>query len=68
MVEIFDCRRKEKLSTRRVGGDFEVRITNLENGRIDAYWFQLKKPAKSSAERVEILFASIKKELERQEE
>jgi len=68
MVEIWDCRRKEKLVTRRISGDFEIAILD-ENGNVKTkYWFQMKKPYDKTASMLEDLFKVIKSYLERQEE
>lgn len=66
-IEIFDCRRKEKLVTRRVGGDFEISV--VEDGKVKtSYWFQLKKPAPKFAKKIEGLMKEIQSCLERQNE
>jgi len=66
MVRIRDCRGKEVLSTKRVCGDYEVKITYL-NGKSYAFWFQMKKPFKATAEKLDRKFEEIKTLLENQE-
>lgn len=69
MVKIFDCRKREILETKRVGGDYELRFIDAQtNQTLHVSWFQLKKPSNKSSREVELLFDSIKKHLERQED
>jgi len=55
------------LSTKRIGGDFEIRMIDC-HGQIHLVWFQLKKPYKKSYETIEKYFQAIKNKLEGQDE
>jgi len=66
LTKINDCRKKEVLSTKRVGGDFEIRVTSID-GMEDAFWLEMKKPYKETAKKLEHKFEEIKAMLEGQE-
>lgn len=68
MVEVWDCRRKEKMVTRKVGGDYELKFIDPATG-LDKYviWFQLKHSDIQSIRKVEGTLEAFKKLLERQE-
>ena len=63
---IWDCRRKEKLITKRVGGDFEIRLVDC-NGQINICWFEMKPPYKTHFKKLEALMEDFKCQMKRQE-
>jgi hypothetical protein len=67
LFKIWDCRRKEQLFINRVGGDFEIKVLDLNGKIIFQSWFQLKKPVDKSYAKIEKLFEEFKELLERQE-
>ena len=68
MTKIFDCRRKEILITRRVGGDFELSFVDSQTGaKMYVAWFEMKKPWMKSCRELEALFDKMKIHLEDQE-
>lgn len=68
MVKIYDCRRKEILTTRRVSGDVEVAFIDNKGNTIFSSWFQMKAPHERTYRRIETLLEEMKKCLKRQED
>lgn len=66
-VEINDCRRKEKLITKRVGGDYEIAILDEKGVLQNKYWFMLKDPYVKHFNKIEELMEEIKCQLKRNE-
>jgi len=49
---IYDCRGKEKVLVKRLGGDLVIKIVD-ENGKtVFESWFMLKKPSKANYARI----------------
>ena len=67
-VRIWDCRRKEYLQFRRIGGDFEIAVFDSSGNLKTQYWFEMKKPANETYRKLENLVREFYKLLERQEE
>lgn len=67
MVEIWDCRRREKIVTRQRGGDYELAILD-EKGNVKMQcWFQMRGPYPRTFQRLEDLMKVFKWHLKRQE-
>ena len=68
MVKIYDCRKKEVLMVRRVGGDIEVKVLDISTDRI-VYdgWYEVKNHSKRNAEKILSLFEAMKNLMEKQE-
>jgi len=66
MVDIWDCRHKEKLVTKRVGGDYEMRfIDPVTGGTLFVCWFQMKDGL--HYKKIDMLMEEIKCQMKRQE-
>jgi len=68
LLEIFDCRRKERLFISKKGGDLEIRVEDLEGKVLYVGWFQMKQPWMRTYREIEAWFTVLKSKLERQEE
>jgi len=66
MVEIYDCRQREKIVTKRVGGDFELAVYDDKGNLITKYWLEMKRPYKKTFEELEKLMEEFKWHLKKQ--
>lgn len=67
MVEIWDCRRKERILTQRIGGDYEIAILDEKGVLKTRYWFEMKEPYGKSFKQIEKLMEEVKCQMKRQE-
>jgi hypothetical protein len=68
MIEIWDCRRKERLVLQRIGGDFEIAVLDEKGILKTKYWFEMKEPQKKNYQKIEDLFKQIQSLCQRQDE
>ena len=59
-MEILDCRHKEKLVLKRIGGDAALEIHDLEGHVESMIWFRLKRPHKKHYADLVYIFSSAK--------
>lgn len=64
---VYDCRKKEKMLIKRKGGDLAIIFIDLKKGKVFETWFEIKKPAKETYEKIKAHFEAIKNLLERQD-
>jgi hypothetical protein len=65
---IWDCRKKDIMAIKRVGGDVEIAFFTIgSETSIFKEWFEMKKPYKKNYEKIVKLFNELQTLLERQE-
>jgi hypothetical protein len=61
VVSIIDCRHKERLVLKRIGGDAALEMQDLEGNVKSMMWFQLKHPYKKCFSALVDVLISAKK-------